>query len=194
MKGNKMSVKTIAKIKEESDKYILIKSIVDSATQKPIKRAKSAWALEYNGDKYFNLGYSGDYNHWNLFVKFDIIGKYCAVFIDKKTPAIIKNSGNNSVYYGGGLAGALTGILVNASTKWNKNWKDKEGDAVKILFTDTSDTVEQFAARNSVSRANLLTRDKLRELIADKKTDVKIKDIPFEEVVEIIKQKNSVAP
>ena len=120
-------VDAIALIKNESESHIQIKKIIDSKTRKNIKRGISAWAIEYNGQKYLNLGYSGDLNNWGIYMKFDIIGKYSAIIIDDKTPYIIKNGGG---YYGGGL----TGVLIKESANWNKSWRDENDGKKKFLF------------------------------------------------------------
>jgi hypothetical protein len=184
MKGKRADFTSTAVIKDQADNYIQIKNVVDS-TNKIIKRWKSYWAVEYADNKYFNLGYSLDLNQWGTYVKFDIIGKYCAVFIDANSRKIVKHGGNN---YGGDL----TGVLLAGSNKWGKNWLDVNGQKKKILFIDTSHIEEGMFATNNSSRGNLLTREKLSEIMGNNYQEIDLKTVSFEKVVEIIKELNQI--
>lgn len=173
-------------IKDKSDQHITIKGIFDLNTGLKVDRAISAWALEYNHSNYFNLGYSTDVNHWASYAKFDIEGKYCAIFIDDNSPNVLKTT---STYYGGGLSG----VLMAESLKWNKNWKDKNGIKKKILFIDTQDISPKMRSRNTGSIGNYLTRKQFQKILDDVDmtlTDEKIKDIEFEVIVEVIETAN----
>ncbi len=179
---NPMQIKASAIIINESNKHFTIKKIIDPISGIKIKRGISAWSIEYKGNNYFNLGYSGDLNHWKSYAKFDIEGKICAIIIDENSPNILKTNGT---YYGGGL----TGVLIGESTKWGKNWKDKNGNKKKILFIDTKRTIKRNANRNPVSLGNYLTRKQLKELIIKNNIEVdtdEINDRSFEKVIEII--------
>jgi hypothetical protein len=177
-------VDAIALIKEQNESYIKIKQIIDPKTRKRLKKGISAWAIKYNGIKYFNLGYSNDLNNWKTYVKFNIIGKYSAIIIDKNTPNAVKNGRQ---IYGGGL----TGVLIGESRKWNKNWIDKNGEKEKILFIDTNQIKKKNASRNAeCSLAYYLTRKKLKEIVKDKFPDINLEKISYEKVIEIIKELN----
>ncbi|WP_372920406.1 hypothetical protein [Salegentibacter sp.] len=173
-------------IKDQSDQHITIKGIFDKKTGEKLKKAISAWAMEYRDNNYFNLGYSTDINHWNSYAKFDIEGKYSAIIIDDNSPYILKTTSNT---YGGGLAGSL----IAESVKWNKNWKDKDGVKKKILFIDTQDISPKMLNRNASSHGNYLTRKQFENLMAEidmSLPEEKIKDIEFEKVIEIIETAN----
>jgi hypothetical protein len=179
-------VNTVGIIKSESEKHVHMKKILNPDPGKQ-KRGLTPWAIKYNEAEYFNLGYSDDLNNWNLFARFDIIGKYSAIFIDKDSPKIFYNNG---ITYGGGVSGAL----FKDSVKWNKAWIDKNGDKKRILFIDS----RVYTPKN-VSRVedgilgNYLTRDQLKELITVNKIDVQgkaPKDLSFEEVAKIIQKLN----
>lgn len=184
---NPMSLDASIIIKNESDQHITVKSIIDPKSGLKIDRGISAWTLEYNGDYYFNLGYSMDLNHWKSYAKLDIEGTLCAVIIDENSPNILKTNGTS---YGGGL----TGVLIGESSKWGKNWKDENGNKKKILFIDTRNVLPQIMGRNSGSLGDYLTRKQLKKLIIEHEIRVdtdEIKDIMFEQVLEIIKTINS---
>lgn len=167
-----------ATIKSQGDNYIQIKKVVDT-NNKPVKRWKSYWAVEYAGNKYFNLGYSDDLNQWGTYIRFDIIGKYCAIFIDTNSKKIVKNGGNN---YGGGLMG----VMLAGSNKWGKDWLDANGQKKKIIFIDNSAIESGMFSRNASSLGNLLTREQLTQIMGTSYPDIDVKIIAFEKVVEII--------
>jgi len=187
LNNNPMDVHVRAVIKDSSKQHITVKKFIDAETGLKNKKALSAWALNYNGKNYFNLGYSDDVNHWRSYAKFDIEGRYCAIIVDDNSPVVLRTNGN---YYGGGL----TGVLISESSKWNKNWKDKNGKKKKIIFIDTQKIKPKLMNRNPGSLGNYLTRRQLKKIIKAYNIDVntdKIKDVSFEKVIEIINYINS---
>lgn len=173
-------------VKSESEKHIQMKKIINPNSEKS-KKGMHPWAIQYNNEDYFNLGYSNDVNNWNVFAKFDIVGKYSAVFIDKDSPKVFFNNG---ITYGGGVSGAL----FKESVKWNKAWIDQNGDKKRILLIDSRIYTPKNASRvEDGILGNYLTRDQLKELITTNKIDVQgkaPKDLSFEEVVKIIQKLN----
>ncbi|MEP6262876.1 MAG: hypothetical protein ABJ092_14965 [Gillisia sp.] len=181
-----MNVDAGVLIKDKSNQHITIKGIYDLKTGEKIEKGISAWALKYKDENYFNLGYSTDLNHWNSYAKLDIEGKYSAVIIDDNSPYILKSSGNT---YGGGVAG----VLIAESLKWNKNWKDKNGNKKKIIFIDTRDISPKNLNRNASSHGNYLTRKQFQKVLDEVNMELseeKIKEIEFEKVIEIIESAN----
>src|SRR5690606_9201883 len=136
------------------------KGVFDLKTGKKNKKGISAWAIEYNGNNYFNLGYSNDVNHWGSYAKFDIEGKYCVIIIDDNSPYILKTTSQN---YGGGLAG----VLMAESLKWGKNWKDENGIKKRLLFIDTEDVQYSMMNRNESSHGNYLTRNQFKMILKE---------------------------
>lgn len=174
-------------VKDQSDQHITLKGIFDRTTGEKIDKGLSAWAMEFNGDKYFNLGYSTDVNHWKTYAKFDIEGKYSVIVIDDSSPNVLKTTSNS---YGGGLAGALAA----ESLKWGKNWKDRNGDKKRILIIDTEDVSPKRGNRNRSSHGNYMTRKQFQKIIAETEVNLseeKIKDIKFEKIIEVIETANS---
>lgn len=82
-------------LKNISNQHITTKGVFDLKTGKRDKKGISAWAIEYNDNNYFNLGYSNDVNHWGSYAKFDIEGKYCVIIIDDYSPYILKTTSQN---------------------------------------------------------------------------------------------------
>lgn len=174
----------IAVIKDSSARHLRVKKFTNLQGGK-LKRSVFTWAIDYNDRMYFNLGYSTDLNNWMVFVPFDIQGKYAVIFIDENSPAIVRRGGSN---YAMGLAG----VLANESTKWGKAWIDREGKKRRFLFIDTDD-IQDSLTGNTASHGNYLTRNQLKELCAKngiELPEMKIKDLPFEEVVELIHTMN----
>lgn len=162
-------------VKDKSDQHITIKGIFNLNTGEKNRKGISAWAIEYNDENYFNLGYSDDVNHWGSYAKFDIEGKYCGIIIDDNSPYILKTT---SQTYGGGLAG----VLIAESLKWGKNWKDENGVKKRLLFIDTEDV-----------HGNYLTKKQFEKILNETGTtlaDEKIKDIEFNKILELIKSAN----
>lgn len=169
--------------KEVRKDCILIKKFVDTQTGKKIKTAIYTWAIEYNGEVYFNLKNSTDLNNWKLFIKFDVEGpNYCMTFIDKHTSNLIKNSGAN---YGGGLEGAL----ISESNKWDKNWVNEDGEKVKIFMVNLNKQVYSGNGKTS-SAGNFLKRKELKSLFKLNKSISEIRKLTFEEVLQIIEKEN----
>ncbi len=184
-RNNVWNIDAIALIKNESEYHIQIKQIIDSKTRKNLKGGALTWALEYNGHKYLNLGYSDDLNNWNYFLKFEIVGKYSAIIIDDSLPTIIKNGDG---HYGGNL----TGAAIKLVTKLGNIWRDENNETKKILFIDTSDFHSlKVGSRNAYcSEANYLTRKKLNEIMKVKFPNLNVNEVPFEKVIEIINSLN----
>lgn len=174
----------IAIVKGESSEHLWVKQFIDKTTRQKIKRSNSAWAIEYKGETYFNLGYSTDMNAWKVFIKLSIKGRYCAAIVNKNSPNIIKNAGMNSGGYGGGIMGAS----IASSSKIGKNYVDEKGLKNKILFIDTQKIKSASMARNTASLGDLLSKKQLFELapeLKDKET------VSLEEAVKVLQKLNN---
>lgn len=185
---DRKEIGTMAIIKSESDRYVKTKIILDPANSKKKRRGLLPWAIRYNDVDYFNLGYSDDLQNWNVFARFDIIGKFSAIFIDKDSP---KEFFNNTAY-----GASLAGVLARESIKWNKAWIDHNGDKKRILLINST----IYTARNSPRIedgcvGDYLTKGQLRELIESNKIDIQDKEVnnlSFEEVVDVIQKLNKI--
>lgn len=168
-----------------SAKHLRIKKIVDKNGKK-LKEGSSAYAIQYKGENYFNLGYSTDLNNWTFYAKFDIVGRYCAIIIDDDTPAVIRKGGSN---YPMGAAGAL----MKDSVKWGKAWLDKDGKKKRLLFIDTLKYEPESGSRNGGSIGNYLSRSEFMDILTAHKLDIrdrKVKELTFEEVIQLINELN----
>lgn len=181
--NNPWRTDAIAQIRGESDTHLWIRSFTEPGTKTKIKKSMSSWALEYNGNQYFHLGYSSDANQWNVFVRFDIVGNYSVIVIDESSPNIVKNAGGTGVL-------GLHGVLLKESQQWGKTWVDQHGKKRKILFIDRSDIQSQLGSRNSSSHGNFLSRKQLKNLIQKSNQEIDTDDISFEGAIEIIRKLN----
>ncbi len=171
-------------VKQKGEDYIWFKKFVDAETGKKIPKAHTSWAIEYEGDVYFNLGYSNDLNNWKIFIKLDVEGpNYCLSFIDDDTPNVVKNS---SAYYGGGI----TGALISESTKWGRHWFNSSNEKIKILFIDLNNQKQGSMSRNVGSIGDLLTPAVLVKEFSLEKSKDDVRRLSFEEVLEIIQAEN----
>ena len=185
---DRKEIGTMAIIKSESDLHVKTKIILDPANSKKKKRGLLPWAIRYNDVYYFNLGYSDDVHNWNVFARFNIVGKFSAIFIDKDSP---KELFNNTAY-----GASLAGLLATESIKWNKAWIDHNGDKKRILLINST----IYTARNSPRLedgcvGNYLTKGQLKELIETYKIDIQDKEVnsmSFEDVVGVIQKLNNI--
>jgi len=173
-------------IKDSSKQHISIKKFIDPQTGLKDRKAIKAWGIKYNGNDYFNLGYSTDVNHWKSFAKIDIKGPYSVMLVDEKSPYILNSTSN---YYGGGL----TGALIAESHKWGKNWKDKNGMKHKLIIINTFETPQNPTSYYIGNQGNYLTRKQIKKMIKDYNLPYnpsKVKELTYEEVLEIIQTVN----
>ncbi|WP_439559022.1 hypothetical protein [Dyadobacter sp.] len=184
---NRKEISTKAIIKSESDRHVRTKRIIDPASSKK-NRSLLPWAMRYNDVDYFNLGYSDDLRNWNTFARFDIVGKFSAIFIDKDSPKELFNNTANGA--------SLAGLLATESTKWNKAWIDEKGEKKRILLINATFYVPRDSPRVADGCVgNYLSKGQLRELIETNKIDIQNKEVnklSFEEVVEVIHKLNKI--
>lgn len=186
-------------VKDTSSGYLQVRKFTSSGGEK-IKTPKRLWGLEYNGRPYINLFYSTDLI-LELFVPFDITGRYCVIIVNENTPKVVRNGGGAASYgtaagvaagglIGGAIGGALTALLKNPA-QWGKGWKDRDGKKYYLLFTDTFDIQDGDWDRTPSSHINFLSKKQLRKLCAEQQLEVQDTDeMLFEDVVDLIRKLN----
>lgn len=177
--------KIVPVIKKHEKDYIKISKLVDEQTGKRNKPANFPWAVKLDTTYYFNLRYSRDLQNPEVYLKADIIGKFCALIIDQDTSPIISSGGAN---YGGGL----TGVLIKESEKWGKNWISEDGKKVKLLITDTSNLELKHGFGHSNSDWKLLFRKNINEILGLSLSEEDIKNLTLKDVKTIVLEKNNV--
>ncbi len=185
IKNQKRDVNALAIVRQQSSNHIWIKKIIDAETGKKIKKATTSWAIEHEGDSYFNLDHSTDMHQPKAFIKLEIIGTYCAAFIDEHSASVIKSGGTN---YGGvlGLAGVGVEVVVKESVKWNKSWKDQYNIKRKVLLINTMNVDE----KRKNAEGNLLSRKQVKEFLGEKYAHLDAKELSFESIVALINKMN----
>ncbi|GGF06026.1 hypothetical protein SAMN05443634_11237 [Chishuiella changwenlii] len=157
--------------------------IIDKKTLQEFEEGTRSWALKYNENYFFNLGYSTDVNSWSTWVKFDVIGKYCLIFIPQNS--YINNLIGNS---NGGLG--LNGILMKESTKWGTNFSNNNNNT-RIIFIDTTNQKGPFLSRYRSSIGNLLTKKTLKKLAKENNVSFNEKEATFDDIVNFITTLNN---
>ncbi len=163
---------------------ISAKKIIEKETSKKFSEGQRSWALKYNNNFFFNLGYSSDVNSWGNWVKIDIVGKYCLIIINPKS-SLVRQIGSNN----GGLG--LEGLLNKESVKWGKNFVNNKNENIKMIFIDTENQSDPFMSRYKGSIGDLLTRKDLKKLSKKHNIDFDEENATFENVIDFIEQLNS---
>jgi len=186
LNDNPIKTDVFAIVERFSANHFSVKKFSDENGKK-VNGSMSAFAVKFEGESYFNLFYSTDINNPGCYAKFDIIGRYCAIIIDDKTPSFIRDGRS---YYPSSAGGAL----MKDSVKWGKAWLDKDGNKKRILFIDTLKYVPEVGKRNGGSLGNYLTRSQLSDILNEHKIDIqgrKAKELSFEEVIQFINEMNT---
>lgn len=171
-------------IHSSGESYMVTRGMSDPQTGKKLKGIGAPWVIKRGSDYYFNMIYSNDIMS-GIYVKLDIVGRYCVSVLDKNTYGKVK--GNSVNLYG---MGAL-GILASNSVTWNKSLKDSTDSKRYIVFIDTKEIEPRDSPKNEGSRANLLGRKKVAEMMQHNNRDGSPKEMSFEEVIELIKIENA---
>jgi hypothetical protein len=119
-----------------------------------------------------------------IFVKLDVIGRYCLAVLDKKTYGQVKAKSINSYGYG------ALGLLANSSSGWSKSLKDSTASKVFIVFIDTQEFVPRDSPKHEGSRGYLLGKKKVSEMMKANNIEGSAKELSFEEVMTLIKNEN----
>ncbi len=157
----------------------------NNSSLEKFREGERSWMLEFNGDFYFNLGYSQEVNSWGDWSRLDLVGKYCLIFIKPKS-YLDKQIGKG---YGG--TGGLAGALTRESFKWGKNLESVNNEKMKVLFINTSKQSNPYMSRFKGSIAYILTKKDLRNLSELYSIKFDEKEATFEDVVDFVKKINN---
>lgn len=174
-------------VKRITPEYIAVGKKFDKETNKKSKNKEgSAWALEYNDKLYFNMIFAQGIYKFDVFSKFDIIGKnYMLIILNEKTD---KNAIGTPAPYGGSIVGSVLNMKPYSS------WVDSNGEAHQALLIDRQNPFRIKASGLKNVLAYLVTSDKVAQ-IADNDTEViaKLKDKSFklEDLINLINNLNN---
>ena len=174
------------KIKKKSKKHLIVSRFFDANTDKYFMNSDKPWAISYENTNYFNMKYLNNLLENKLYMKFDIEGKICVIFIDKNSPKSI-NLGDQG-YYGGGLLG----LALGANAKRANGWKDLNKERHVVLVINTEDGAIKTIDMTYKSMANMLTKKNFNELLGLNYSKETIKKLSFEDVISIINRINVV--
>jgi hypothetical protein len=186
--NNKLSVDIVIpnKIQFESDNFLRITKLLDSKTGKKSKQAGFPWAIYTDSTVYFNLRYAKGIQSPELYVKPDVVGRFCVIYANKETLRTINSFSNN--YYGGGL----TGALIKESEKWGKNWVDETGEKIKIFIVDTKKMELKHMRGYQNAAWKILDIKNIHEILELELSNDRLKEISLDEIKYIIEEKNNV--
>lgn len=184
--SNKLSDEFVLpkRIKRISKKLVRIKKLLDSKTGKKSKKAGIPWAIDSFSGIYFNLFYCNDMFSPGLYLNPDVIGRYCVFYAKKESLRLIHSYSPN--YNGGGL----TGIFINESKKWGKNWIGENEEKIKIFIVDTK-KLELKRKNKNYAIWKIMGRKNINDILDLNLTEDKLKKISLEEVKKIIIEKNN---
>lgn len=168
-----------------ANRLLKIRKLIDPETGKKSKKIKIPWAIDSGSDIYFNLFYCNDMFSPGLYVKPDVIGRYCVFYTDTQALRLIHSNSPNT--YGGGL----TGVLINESRKWGKNWTDENEEKIKIFIVDTKDLELKLKNKNH-ALWKILTRKNLNKILNLDLSEERLENISLDEVKNLIIEKNNV--
>ncbi len=171
-------------VKRVSKRLIKVKKLIDPETGKKSKKIKIPWAIFSGSDAYFNLFYCNDMFSPGLYIKPDVIGRYCVFYTDKESLRLIHSYSPNT--YGGGL----TGLLINESKKWGKHWIGENQEVIKIFIVDTK-TLELIRKKKSYAIWKILNRKNLNEILNLDFSEEKLNNLSLDEVKKLIIEKNN---
>ena len=174
----------LAIVKESGENYLAVKKIIDANTLKKSKPAQMAWAIEFRGEPYFNMKYMDNFIGTDFFVKFDIVGHYCLLWLDMDGFRALEWHRKQEYRTAGG------GMLMDDATTWAGSWHDQSGNKYKLFFINTKHLTIILPKKVKNAPGYLFNKSILKSIIGDKPDDKKIGEYTLEEIREIIREAN----
>lgn len=171
-------------VHSSGDSYFVTRGISYSETGKKLKGVGTPWSLKRGSDYYFNMAYCDDIVS-GIYVKLNVVGRYCLAVLDKKTYGNVKSNAVNSYGY------SALGLLANSSSSWNKSLKDSTESKMYIVLVDTHEVVPRDSPKNEGSRGYLLSKRKVAEMMKSNNMEGSAKALSFEDVIALVKLENA---
>jgi hypothetical protein len=172
------------KVVFESEEMLKIPKLIDCKTRKKSVKAGFPWAIYIDSIVYFNFRYGQGILCPELYVKPNVVGRYCVVYANKDYAKQIINYSVN--YYGGGL----TGALIKESEKWGRNWENQE-EKVKIFIVDTKKLELQHMNGYKNAAWKILDKNNINEILGTEFSKQEIDEISLQDIKEIIAKRNN---
>lgn len=168
----------------QGPEFIFIKDVIDPATSKSSKEGRKAWAIEYDGDTYIHLFHSPYSRADGLFIKLDVVGRFCLAVMDEDFTAQHNKASPST--YGGGIAG----VLMNYGDMWGGGFFDTTGAKKKIFITDTKELTLVIPYKGKNAPIELLTASTLKWLAGKEAYTGRKWDYTVEEIVALVEDLN----
>jgi len=175
------------KIKKSEDDYVQCHKIFNGENNIRLQEPNLPWAINVRGEDYLHMRYCDEYRNEDVYVKYDIQGKVCALFISGDTSGKIKSGGKQAYHYGGGLFG----VIMKDEDKWGKNWKNAKTEKFKILIINTTRINPRTEKPYKKHLSKLLSKKNFNEQLNTNYTKKEIENFSFEKIVEIIEEINA---
>lgn len=171
-------------VRAQGPEFIQIKDVIDPGTQKSSRDGRRAWAFEYDGALYINLLYSVNSPANGLFVKQDILGRFCLAVMEEDFIQA-HNKASPSTYGGG-----LTGVILNDSGMWGGGFFDSLGMKRKIFIADTKHLTVDIPYKGKSAHIELLSSSTLKWLTGKENYKGRKWEYTVEEIVALIEDLN----
>lgn len=183
-----------AKTRRVQHEYVRIHDVINQKTGKKDKEILKCWMIVYNGDHYVNLLYSDDLYTTKSFIRFEKQDqRYQTLTIDKDSEfyKLVNTTDAVSVIAGGMIGGAVAGYGKGTAFGPKMVFKDENGEKRFILLFDKTNIRKKTSKLNACSRVNFLTKEKVYRYLLEESIPKKVvKNMTYEEVMDLIKQKN----
>lgn len=169
----------------EGDDHIQIRRVVNKETGEKDWKAIKAWAIDYNGELFINMGYSEKYKKHRLFCQPSIVGRFCVIEVNKDNLAVFqKEAEYGSVF---GLVGLIGSTIDSAATDRGM-WFDENQEYHRLIVFDTQKKSRLDRIKSSVGLP--LKVDNINEILEIDLTIEQRLALTYEDVILIIENKN----
>ena len=187
LKNEVVAEDIMAIVSRHKETSIEVKRFLDPVTGHKSKKYNNSWALYYEGEYYFNLGYSDNLTRRKAFVKIQDKGpKYASVYFDHNSTSSLKPT-ESSPYYGLGLLG----YTLSRASKSKMHWLTDNGHKSYVLLIDLLDIKKQSDGRHAGSIGFFLTYRLVKKLFLPNMKKEEIKKLSIEDIHRIIREHNN---
>ncbi len=159
--------------------FIYIKYVRDQFSGKRSERGLKAYGILYEGHPYKNLLYSYNTKTPYLYIRIDIVGRFCLAVLEEN---FLKSMFDSQPYSSGGLAG----YSFQSSVTDGGKFLDKEGNTKKIFIIDTKDLSIVVPYTVKYAPVENLTKRTLKWLVGKENFKGSPSDYTVEEIIAIV--------
>lgn len=179
----------IADVKKLDEEFIVISKVRTSENGKKIKYGQFSWAFTYKDTLYINYSaFANTGERSKKFIKINKVSENFDAVFPKTNSKLFKISKMPTPYYGGGLVGVLISKAEGGDSEYY--WEGREGGAYTIYILNKSKLRENHLEPRSKSELKVFSRKNLNQILdqmnQEQKSKKQIKEIMYEDVVEVI--------